>query len=67
MMAKLVVYLSDPEWAALRAMAESQMRGMREQARYLLREAAARQGLLPAEAQFQSAEQQREKGQDIEQ
>ena len=35
-MARVIVYLTEKEWQALRRIAECDMRGLREQARYLI-------------------------------
>lgn len=35
-MARVIVYLSEEEWGALRRSAERDLRGLREQARYLI-------------------------------
>lgn len=44
MMTKLTVFLSDQERAILQAMAERDMRGLREQARYLIVKALTAEG-----------------------
>ena len=43
---RLTVILSDKEREALQAMAQSQLRPLRDQARYLLREGLIERGLL---------------------
>ncbi len=47
MLTRLVIVLDNQERAALQVMAEREMRGLKDQARYLLREAASQRGLLP--------------------
>jgi len=47
-------------------MAQRERRDLRAQAALMIRWELEREGLLPAEAQFQSAEQQRKEGQDAE-
>ena len=63
---KLVISLDGDERVALVRLAERERRDPRAQAALMIRRELERQGLLPSEAQFQSAEQQRQKGQDIE-
>lgn len=66
-MARIWVTLQEEERQALRAMAQRERRDVRAQAALMIRRELERQGLLPAQAHFQSAEQQRKKGQDAEQ
>lgn len=47
MPSRMVVTLSDSERQALRQIAKRDLRGMNEQARYLLRRVLEQQGLLP--------------------
>ena len=63
---KLVISLDGDERDALVRLAERERRDPRAQAALMIRRELERQGLLPAEAQFQSAEQQRKKDQDAE-
>ena len=65
-MARIWVTLQEDEREALRAIAQRERRDPRAQAALMIRRELEREGLLPAEAQFQSVEQQQEKGQDTE-
>ncbi|MEK6753465.1 MAG: hypothetical protein AABZ00_14505 [Chloroflexota bacterium] len=47
-MTRLLIYLSEEEKTALQAMAEREMRGLREQTRLILRQELERCGLLQA-------------------
>jgi hypothetical protein len=46
MLTRLVVFVTDDELCALQAMSEADIRRIREQLRFLLREEARRRGLL---------------------
>ncbi len=48
MQSRLTVTLSDQERKALRIVAESEMRALNDQARYILRRELERRGLLPS-------------------
>jgi hypothetical protein len=63
---KLVISLDGDERVALVRLAERERRDPRAQAALMIRRELEREGLLPAEAQFQSVEQQRENGQNAE-
>ena len=49
MMTRIQVYLSDEERKALQEIAENEMRGLREQIRFVLHQDLARRGLLAAQ------------------
>lgn len=61
------VLLQDNEHNALTILAHRERRDPRAQAALMIRRELEHQGLLPAQAHFQSAEQQRNKEQDTEQ
>jgi hypothetical protein len=52
MLTRLTIVLSDEERIALQKLCEQEMRGMKDQARYLLRAELEHQGLLDAEPKF---------------
>ena len=47
MLSRLMIYLSDRELKALQQVAESELRGIREQARLTIRQKLQDDGLLP--------------------
>ena len=51
MFTRLVVVVTDDELCALQTMSEAEMRSIREQLRFLLREEARRRGLLEPQSQ----------------
>lgn len=63
-MPRMTLVLLQDEREALLTMARRERRDPREQAALMIRRELEREGLLPAEGRFQSAEQQRDKGQD---
>ena len=50
-MTRLLIYLSDEEKTALQAIANREMRGLREQTRLIVRQELERRGLLVIETQ----------------
>ena len=65
-MVRVTITLQGYERDALVLLAERERRDPRDQAAMLIRLALMQAELLPAEAQFQSADQQRKEGQDAE-
>jgi len=62
---KLVISLDGAERSALTELAERERRDPRAQAALIIRRELERAGLLPVEAQFQSADGRREEAHDV--